>query len=441
MDTLLYARALMGVSLGFHILYAALGIGLPLMIMIAEGLALVRGQEIYHEMARRWIRPAGVLFAIGAVSGTVLSFELGFLWPGFMSFAGGVIGLPFTMEGFAFFTEAIFLAIYLYGEGRLSRRALFLSTIPMNLSAAASAVFVISANAWMNTPAGFSLEGGRVAAVQPLAAMANPAWLHQALHGTLASYVATAFAVAGLYAAARLRGREGEHIRRGLGLALVVAALFLPLMPLTGDYAARVVARTQPAKFAAMEGIFQTTAGAPMHIGGWPDLEAGRMRYGLEIPKLLSLITFWDPDAVVTGLHAFPADRRPDPRLVHTFFQAMVGSFFVMAFPLAWAGWLRHRRRLTAPPRGFLWAVLGASPFGFLALESGWLVTEFGRQPWLAAGYMRLAEGVTPRAGIEWVFLVFLAVYVALTVGLLRLLLSGGRPRTGAPSGAGPAHD
>jgi cytochrome d ubiquinol oxidase subunit I len=188
----------MGISLGFHILYAAVGIGLPFMIMIAEGLALLRGQEIYHEMARRWIRPAAVLFAIGAVSGTVLSFELGFLWPGFMSFAGGIIGLPFTMEGFAFFTEAIFLALYLYGEGRLSRRALFLSTIPMNISAAASAVFVISANGWMNAPTGFSLDAGRLTGVQPLAAMANPAWLHEALHGTLSSYVATAFAVAGL---------------------------------------------------------------------------------------------------------------------------------------------------------------------------------------------------------------------------------------------------
>jgi cytochrome d ubiquinol oxidase subunit I len=165
------------------------------------------------------------------------------------------------------------------------------------------------------------------------------------------------------------------------------------------------------------------------------------MRYGVEIPKLLSLLTFWDPDAVVTGLHEFPADQRPDPRLVHVFFQAMVASALAMALPLVWAAWLWRRRRLTAPPRGFLWAVLAASPFGFLALEAGWLVTEFGRQPWLAVGYMRLAEGVTPRAGIEWVFLVFLAVYVALTIGLLRLLLSGGRPRTGAPFGGRPAHE
>jgi cytochrome d ubiquinol oxidase subunit I len=196
-----------------------------------------------------------------------------------------------------------------------------------------------------------------------------------------------------------------------------------------------VVARTQPAKFAAMEGILQTTAGAPLHIGGWPDQEAGEMRYAIRIPRLLSLLTFWDADAVVVGLNEFPADRRPDVRLVHLSFQVMVGSLAVMALPLGWAAWLLWRRRLRAQPRAFLWAVLAASPFGFVALESGWLVTEFGRQPWLAVGYMRLAEGVTPRGGIGEIFLVFLAVYVALTIGLLRLLLAGGRPRTEAPGG------
>ena len=429
----LFARALMGASLGFHIIYAAIGVGLPFMLMLAEGLALYRGQEVYHEIARRWIRPAAVLFAIGAVSGTILSFELGFLWPEFMGFAGGLVGLAFTMEGFAFFTEAIFLSLYLYGERRLSRRAMFLCTVPMTVSAAASAVFVISANAWMNTPAGFTLIAGKLADVHPFRAMANPAWLHEALHGTLASYVATAFALVGVYAMAALRGAADDSTQRALSLSLVVAALFLPLMLISGDVAARAVAHTEQAKFAAMEGIFRTTRGAPLHIGGWPDVEAQEMRYAIRIPKLLSVLGFHDPEAVVVGLDAYPADQRPDPRLVHLFFQLMVGAFAVMALPLLWAGWRRWRGRPDYS-RGLLWLLLVASPFGFVALESGWLVTEFGRQPWVATGYMRVAEAVTPRAGIGWVFLAFFAVYVSLTIGLVRLLLHRRPAETGNPA-------
>jgi cytochrome d ubiquinol oxidase subunit I len=304
----------------------------------------------------------------------------------------------------------------------------------MTVSAAVSAVFVISANGWMNAPTGFSLGGGQMAAVAPLQAMTNSAWAHEALHGTLASYVATAFAAAGVYAVALLRGREPEYSRRALALCLVVGAVFLPLMPITGDYAARVVARTQAPKFAAMEGIFETTRGAPLHLGGWPDPATGEMRYSVEIPKLLSLLTFGDPDATVRGLNEFPPDRRPDPRLVHVPFQVMIGAFALMALPLAWGGWLWWRRRGRPLPRVYLRAVLAAAPFGLLALEAGWLVTEFGRQPWLAVGYMRLAEGVTPRTGLPWVFLAFIAVYVALTIGLIRLLLTPGPPRTGNPA-------
>ncbi len=183
MDNLLSARALMGISLGFHIIYATVGIGLPFMLMIAEWLSLRSGDETYHQVARRWIRPAAVLFAIGGVSGTILSFELGLLWPRFMAFSGALIGLAFSMEGFAFFTEAIFLALYFYGERRVSRRMQFLCTLPLTVASAASAFFVISANSWMNTPAGFRLAGGALAKVHPLAAFANPAWAHEAVHG------------------------------------------------------------------------------------------------------------------------------------------------------------------------------------------------------------------------------------------------------------------
>lgn len=424
MDSVSAARALMGVSLGFHMIYATIGIGLPLMLMVAEGMALRTGDEHYHEMARRWIRPAGVLFAVGAVSGTILSFELGLLWPRFMEFAGPLIGLPFWMEGYAFFTEAIFLALYIYGEKRLSRRVLFLCTIPLALAAALSAVFVISANAWMNTPAGFRLEGGRFVELNPFAAMANPAWAHQAAHGTLAAYVATGFAMAGIYALALLRGGDRVYNSRALTFSLAVGTIALPLMFATGDWAASFLARHQPAKLAAAESHFRTMRGAPLIIGGWPDPSTGEVRYAVEIPKALSLLAFRDPNAEVKGLDAFPKDAIPDPRLVHPFFALMVGSFFLMAAAAVPFWWMRWRGRGDfGVKRPLLWAIVLASPFGMIALEAGWLVTEFGRQPWIAQGVMRVADGATQAPGIDIIFFLFLALYIVLTAGLLKLLL------------------
>lgn len=430
MDNVLAARALMGISLAFHIIYATIGIGLPLMLMVAEGVALKTGDDTWHDIARRWIRPAAVLFAIGAVSGTILSFELGLLWPAFMAFSGPLIGLAFSMEGFAFFTEAIFLALYIYGEKRLSRRALFLCTIPLALAAALSAVFVISANGWMNTPAGFKLENGMPVDLRPFAALANPAWAHEAVHGTLAAYVATGFAVAGYHAARLLRSRESLDLK-ALSLSMTVATVALPFMLASGDWAATAVARHQKPKLAAMEAHFRTSAEAPLIIGGWPDPARGIVHFGLEIPKGLSILVHRDPKGVVAGLQEFPADEVPDPRLVHPFFDLMVGSFFVMAVAAGTYWWLRWRRRELPVGRGALFLLVAAAPFGLLALESGWMVTEFGRQPWIIQGYMRVAQGVTPHGGVPLVFGTFFLVYVALTWGLFRLLANPRRNQAG----------
>ena len=431
MDHIAAARALMGISLGFHIIYSTIGIGLPLLLMIAEWRSLRTGDEFYHQLARRWIRTAGLLFAIGAVSGTVLSFELGLLWPRFMAFSGPIIGLAFSIEGFAFFTEAIFLALYFYGEQRLSRGMLFFCTIPLTVAAAASAVFVISANAWMNTPAGFTLANGVLTDVHPLQAFANPAWAHEAVHGTLAAYVATGFVMAGVSAAALLRGRNLDLNKRALTLSLAVASVALPLMLISGGWAGENLAVQQKPKLAAMEALFITTRGAPLVIAGWPDPASGTVRYGIKIPKLLSLLAHHDLDSVVEGLDAFPPGTTPDPRIVHTFFDLMVGSSFIMIAAAAWFWWLRWRRREV--PRGtwLLRALLFASPFGMIALESGWLVTEFGRQPWIAKGHMRVAEGVTTQTGIDLVLLTFLIVYLSLTAGLLWLLLRPAVSETG----------
>lgn len=438
MDNVLAARILMGVSLGFHIIYATIGIGLPLMLMIAEWLSLRSGDEGWHLLARRWIRPAAVLFAIGAVSGTILSFELGLLWPRFMEFSGPLIGLAFSMEGFAFFTEAIFLGLYTYGERRLSRRVLFLCTIPLTLAAAASAVFVISANAWMNTPTGFSMVSGSLAEVKPWQAFANPAWAHEAVHGTLAAYVATGFAMAGIHALSLLRGRNPLQNRRALTLSLAVAGICLPLLLVSGDWAAYSVANDQKAKLAAMEAHFTTQRGAPLVIGGWPDPKTGRVLYGIEVPKLLSFLAHRDPDALVEGLDAFAPEDVPDPRLVHPFFNLMIGSFSLMFVTAAWYWWQRWRRRETPPGRLLLWTVLCASPLGIFALECGWLVTEFGRQPWIIQGHMRVSQGVTPSDGMGLLLATFLLLYLTLTMGLLRLLVvpAGGKEEQGS-SGKG----
>jgi cytochrome bd ubiquinol oxidase subunit I len=440
MDQVLSARALMGISLGFHIIYATIGVGLPLLLMLAEAVALRTGDESYRDLARSWVRPAGMLFAIGAVSGTILSFELGLLWPRFMELSGPLIGLPFSMEGFAFFVEAIFLALYSYGAKRLSRRVLFFCTIPLSIAAAASAVFVISANAWMNTPAGFSVVNGALSELHPFEAFANPAWAHEALHATLAAYVATGFALAGVYAAAQLRGLQSAITRRGLTLSLAVATVALPLMLVSGDWSAKTLAVQQKPKLAAMEALFKSERGAPLFLGGWPDPATGTVRFALRIPKGLSLLLHGDPDALVEGLDAFPADTNPDPRLVHPFFDLMVASFFIMMGPALWFWWLFWRRREAPLGKGTLRALLLASPFGLIALESGWLVTEFGRQPWVARGVMRVAQGVTTQTGITPVLCTFLVLYLVLTAGLLRLLLQPALQGKGGAAKPGGEH-
>ncbi|MDA8388216.1 MAG: cytochrome ubiquinol oxidase subunit I [Nitrospiraceae bacterium] len=441
MRNLLFARALMGTSLGFHISYVAFGIGLPLLLFISELLALKTGNDLYHRLARGWVRPMTVLFAIGAVSGTIISFELGLLWPRFMGFSGPMIGLPFWLEAFAFFVEAIFIGLYVYGEDRLSRRALLFCTVPITIAAAASAVAVISANGWMNSPAGFSLSnsvapGARLAGVRPWRALANGAWAHEALHGTLAAYAACSFAAAGVYAFRLLRGDDKALCRLGLTLCLAVGAVVVPLMLITGDYSAVWVAHEQPAKLAAMEVVPNTVRGAPLIIGGWLDKRTNRVRYGLPVPKMLSLLAFHDPDARVQGLDAFAPALRPDANKVHPFFDLMVFSFFVMLAPSFWFWIARWRKKGKGKGKGkdvfssrrLLISIIIASPFGLLAQEAGWMVTEFGRQPWMVYRVMNVSSGVTPRS-VEWVFVLFALVYAALTAGLLRLLPAHGRIR------------
>jgi len=419
---LLAARSQMGVSLAFHIVFAVVGIAMPVMMVVAERRWRVTGHAIYRDLAQRWARGTAILFAVGAVSGTVLSFELGLLWPGFMGLAGSIIGMPFSLEGFAFFTEAIFLGVYLYGWDRISPRAHLGAGVAVALSGAASGIFVVLANAWMNAPTGFELVGGRAVNVDPLAAMASPAAFPQALHMTLAAYAATGFAVAGIHAFLLLKDPANAFHRRALEIALIVGAPAAVLQPISGDIAARHLARHQPVKLAAAEALFRTQQGAPLSLGGWPDVARRENRFALEIPRGLSLLAFHDPNARVQGLDAVPQDQWPSVPAVHLSFQLMVALGTYLAVVAVWAGWLAWRRRDLAHQRWLMRAIALATPMGFIAVEAGWMVTELGRQPWVIYGVLRTRDAVTPMPGLIVPFLTFTLLYCFLGVIVCWLL-------------------
>jgi cytochrome d ubiquinol oxidase subunit I len=422
MSDLIAARSQMGVSLAFHIVFAVVGIGMPVLMVVAEWRYLKSAEKLFLELAKRWSKGTAIMFAVGAVSGTILSFELGLLWPGFMRFAGAIIGMPFSLEGFAFFVEAIFLGVYLYGWDRISPRAHLLAGGLVAVSGALSAIFVVIANAWMNSPTGFDLVNGQPTSVDPLAAMANPAAFSQTLHMLLAAYAATGLAVAGVHAALLLRAPANAFHRSALTVALLVGAPAAVLQPFSGDLSARFVARYQPAKLAAMEGHFATQRGAPLLVGGWPDQAARETRYALRIPYGLSLLAFGDPHAEVTGLDRVPRQNWPPVPTVHLAFQAMVGLGLYLALVSLWAAVVAWRKRDLIANRALLRALAVATPMGFMAIESGWLVTEIGRQPWIIHGVLRTADAVTPMPGLVVPFTLFTMLYFALAAAVVWLM-------------------
>ncbi|HEV2834949.1 MAG TPA: cytochrome ubiquinol oxidase subunit I [Pyrinomonadaceae bacterium] len=426
MDDLLAARSQMAMSLAFHIIFAAIGIAMPFLMIIAEWKWLRTKDEIYLTLAQRWAKGTAILFAVGAVSGTVLSFELGLLWPTFMGFAGSIFGMPFSLEGFAFFTEAIFLGIYLYGWKRVPPRAHLFAGVMVALSGVLSGIFVVIANAWMNAPTGFRLVNGTPVDVDPIGAMLNPAAFGQTLHMSLAAYAATAFLVAGIHAFMLRRDPYNRFHKAAITIALVVGGVSAILQPLSGDYLAKSVAKTQPVKLAAFEGQFKTEQGAPLRIGGIPDESAGVTRHAIEIPYALSILAYGDPNAVVKGLNDFPADERPPVAIVHISFQIMVACGVAMMAVAVWAAWryLRKRRKQTwLDSKWFLRALIAAAPLGFIAIETGWTVTEVGRQPWIIYGVMRTSEAVTPMPGLVVPFITFTVLYIFLAVITVFLLL------------------
>jgi len=403
MSDLLAARSQMAVSLAFHIIFAIIGIAMPVLMVIAERRWQRTRDPVYLDLAKRWSRGTAILFAIGAVSGTVLSFELGLLWPRFMELAGPLIGMPFSLEGFAFFTEAIFLGVYLYGWDKVSPRAHLTAGILVAVSGALSGIFVVIANAWMNTPTGYAIVDGVMRAVDPIAALRTPAAFPQALHMTLAAYAATGLGVAGIHALLLLKDRTNAFNRAALAIGLLVGAPAAILQPISGDIAARYVAHRQPAKLAAMESVYKTQAGAPL-----------KLIPGVEIPYALSLLALHDPKGVVKGLDSIPRDQWPNVGAVHFSFNVMALLGTYMAVVSVWAAWLALRKRDLVMHRRLLWALVIAAPCGFIATETGWMVTELGRQPWTIYGILKTADALTPMPGLIVPFTAITLLYCVL---------------------------
>ncbi len=425
MSNLDAARFQMAYSLFFHMMFAALGVGMPLLMVIAEGLYLRTRKDTYRRLAKTWAKATGLLFAIGAVSGTALSFELGLLWPSFMEFAGSAIGPAFTLEGYAFFLEAIFLGLYLYGWDRLSPRGHWLTGVGIAFSGAMSSVLVTATNAWMQNPVGVETLVNDPANVDPwnMLFFGNSTWPLMAIHSTIATLAAVGFAVAGVYAWQMLKGKRDEIRKHGLTIAMAVGTIAAITMPLTGDLSAKVLAKNQPAKFAAMEALFETRKGAPLLVGGVPNVETGEISYGIEIPYALSFLAHGDFTSEVMGLDQVPRDQWANVPLVHYSFQIMVGAGVVMMLVGLYYAWLRWKRPdQILQSRRLHWILLLSSPLGYLALQTGWIVSEVGRQPWIVWEVMTTASAVTPSPGLMTSVIGFTTLYTLLAVVLVFLL-------------------
>jgi cytochrome d ubiquinol oxidase subunit I len=423
---LLPAREQMAFTLGFHIILVPFGMAFTLLMLIAEYRGIRRGDDVALLLARRWSQVAAVLFAVGAVSGTVLSFELGLLWPGLMGRFGAAYGIPFAVEGLFFFLEAIFVAIYIYGWDRLRGWAHFWSGVPVPLAGIGGTLSVVAANGWMNEPAGVTLRGGHVVAVHPLQVFFNGAFWFEALHMLLAGYMVAGFVVAGVYAVGLLRGRADRYHRLGLAIPFTVAAVMTPVQIFVGDVVAREVFHREPAKFAAIELLPHTGGHAAEVLGGV--LVDGQQRYGLPIPSGASLLAGFSPSTVIRGLDAIPVAVRPRDDLVsivHLSFDAMVGIGFALLALSLWFAVSWWRRRRSPVSRWFLRLTAIAGVLTVVALEAGWVVTEVGRQPWTVVGLLLTRDAVTT-AGNPWPFFAgTLALYAAVgcgTVMALRLL-------------------
>jgi cytochrome d ubiquinol oxidase subunit I len=422
MNDFMAARSQMALSLAFHIIFSCIGMVMPFFMAVSHFYYLRTGRIVFRNITKAWSKGVAIFFATGAVSGTVLSFELGLLWPGFMKHAGPIFGLPFSLEGTAFFIEAIALGFFLYGWNKFNKWFHWFTGVVVGLSGLLSGILVVAANAWMNSPAGFTYSNGIYSNIDPVKAMFNPAWFSEALHMCLAAFAATGFAVAGVHAFMIVRRRNIDFHTKAFRIAAIFACTAAILQPLSGDHSAREVAERQPAKMAAMEGLFQTGTHVPLLLGGIPDEKTGQVKYGVEIPGMLSFMIGGNTRTTVKGLNAFPAEDRAPVLVTHLAFQIMVGLGTLMAAISILYFFILWKKRDFDKNRWLLRLFALATPLGFIAVEAGWTVTEVGRQPWILHGILRTKDAVTPMPGIQYTFYLFTAVYLSLAFFVVLLL-------------------
>jgi len=444
-EQLLVARYQMALSLGFHIVLASIGVALPAIIFLLHRRGLRHHDSDALLLARRWSKVSAVLFAVGAVSGTVLSLEMGLLWPGLMTTFGDVIGLPFAMEGIAFFTEAVFLGIYLYGWDRLPPKVHLFTLVPIMVSGLFGTFCIIAVNAWMNAPAGFTmLPDGTITDIDPIAAIFNDALWGQFLHMWVAAYMVAGFLVASVYAVGMLRGRDDRRHRLGFLVPFAVASLFALVQPLIGHVTGTRLAEQQPSKLAAMELNLETRSEAPLTLGGV--LVDDEVRFAIEIPRLGSLLSTNSFDGVVPGLEDTPVDERPPANIVHWSFHLMIALGTLLILPGIAYVVMRRRGRDPLSNRAFLLAASSTGLMAVLALQAGWVTTEVGRQPWIVYGVMTVDEAVTTNSGV-WISLVGIVILYSsmglIAARVLRRMAARWRddPQSDLPTPYGPGRE
>ena len=423
MEDLLAARSQMALSLGFHIIFACIGMVMPFFMATSHYQYLKTKNPLYKDLTKAWSKGVAIFFVTGAVSGTMLSFELGLLWPKFMLHAGPIFGMPFSLEGTAFFIEAIALGFFLYGWGKFKPWFHWFTGVVVGISGLASGILVVAANGWMNSPSGFDYVNGEYLNIDPIEALFNDAWFSQSLHMTLAAFAATGFAVAGIHAYMIIRKKNIEFHKKAFRIALVFGGIAALLQPLSGDISAKDIAVRQPAKLAAMEAHFETERGASLIIGGIPDEENETVNYAIKIPGALSFLAHGDFEAEVIGLDQFPKENHPPVMVTHFAFQIMVGmGMILMALSLLYffSSW---KKKDWLRANWFLWLFVVATPLGFIAVEAGWTVTEVGRQPWIIYEVLKTKDAVSPIPGIAYSFYLFSAIYLSLSAAVAFLLI------------------
>ncbi|WP_232700151.1 cytochrome ubiquinol oxidase subunit I [Brevibacillus daliensis] len=422
LDSTMLARILTGITLGFHIIFAALGVGIPLVISIAEFIGIRKKDKQYTLMARRWTRGYVVTVAVGVVTGTCIGLQLNLLWPSFMQLAGEVIALPLFLETFAFFFEAIFLGIYIYTWDRFKNPYIhWLISIPVVVGSTASAFFIMTVNAFMNTPQGFTMVDGVLRDIQPLGAMFNPATHSKVGHMVFSTYSTAAFTLAAIAAMSLIKGKKHSYHKKALHFTLTLAFIFSMGTALYGDIAGKFLAKYQPAKLAAAEWHFDTKGEAELILGGVLNKETQEVKYAIEIPYALSILATNKPSGEVIGLNDIPKSEWP-PLFIHYLFDSMVaiGSYMILV-PVLYFAIVKIRKR--KPKKWILWATVAGSPLAFLAIELGWVFAEIGRQPWILVGYMKTSHAATTADNVGQMLILFLLLYAFLGIFCSGVLL------------------